>query len=355
MLNSGKSTKLKNKSNKPLRIIISRTDNLGDVVLTLPMATLIKKILPNAFIIFLGKKYTQEIVKMSGSIDLFIDWDKLKRQTQHARIRNFKKLKADYIFHVFPDKKIASLAKKCGIRNRCGTTGRIFHWFSCNRLVPFTRKRSNLHESQLNLKLLKPLGFKNTLPLGEIKEMYNITPPNELPEHIRNLIDNNKFNLILHPKTKGSAREWGFQNFNKLIELLPEEKFKIFITGSQEDSETIRMEMNPVISKITDLSGRFTIDEFLSFISNTDGLVACSTGPLHIAAAMNKFVVGIYPPIRPMHPGRWAPVGPNASYLVSSKNCKRCRKSTTCECIQNISPEMVLEQLLLIFKSDKNL
>ena len=43
----------------------------------------------------------------------------------------------------------------------------------------------------------------------------------------KSLIDPQKFNLILHPKSKGSAPEWGLNNFEKLIRLLPKDKFKI--------------------------------------------------------------------------------------------------------------------------------
>lgn len=62
------------------------------------------------------------------------------------------------------------------------------------------------------------------------------------------------------------------------------------------------------------------LKQFISFIAAADGLIAASTGPLHIAAALGKVALGIYPPIKPMHPpGRWAPLGKNASYLVLEK------------------------------------
>ncbi|RYG01290.1 MAG: glycosyl transferase family 9, partial [Chitinophagaceae bacterium] len=42
----------------PENIIISRTDSIGDVVLTLPMAKIIKQQFPDCRIAFLGKEYT---------------------------------------------------------------------------------------------------------------------------------------------------------------------------------------------------------------------------------------------------------------------------------------------------------
>ena len=44
-----------------MRILIIRTDRLGDVVLTLPMATAIKKTIPNARVTFLIDAYTRQL------------------------------------------------------------------------------------------------------------------------------------------------------------------------------------------------------------------------------------------------------------------------------------------------------
>jgi heptosyltransferase III len=74
-------------------------------------------------------------------------------------------------------------------------------------------------------------------------------------------------------------------------------------------------------------------------------LVACSTGPLHIAAALGKKAIGIFPPIRPMHPQRWQPVGVQAQTLCVSKLCEACRKNMQCACIQEITPSQVKTHL----------
>jgi ADP-heptose:LPS heptosyltransferase len=47
----------------PKKIVISRTDSIGDVVLTLPLAGILKEKYPKAKIIFLGNTYTKPIIK----------------------------------------------------------------------------------------------------------------------------------------------------------------------------------------------------------------------------------------------------------------------------------------------------
>ncbi len=65
-----------------------------------------------------------------------------------------------------------------------------------------------MHEAQLNLKLIRKLGAKELYTKEEIAELYGLDKI-KANEKIRKFIpNNNKFNLILHPKSKGSAREW---------------------------------------------------------------------------------------------------------------------------------------------------
>lgn len=316
------------------------------MVLTLPLAGVLKKRFPDAQVLFLGSSYTRDVVNSCEYVDAFIDWDAIKAYPEKS-LDAFKALNADVIIHVFPVKAIARLAKKARIPYRIGTTNRLWHWTTCNRLVRLSRKKSNLHEAQLNLKLAEILTGPADISPEIISNLYGMTKLPLLPESLKDQLSDNLFNIILHPKSKGSAREWGLENFSQLIDLLPEDEFRVFITGTSEEGRMLQekgfFDRNP---EAINLTGKMTLKELIAFIGQADGLVAASTGPLHIAAALGKKVAGIYPPIRPMHPGRWAPLGENANYIVLHKTCDKCRKSGSCSCIESIAPVDVYELLL---------
>ncbi len=328
------------------RIILSRTDSIGDVMLTLPVAGILKKNFPNVKILFLGRNYTQAVVESSTNIDQFIDWDEIQKCDQSNQVEKLKAFHADIIIHVFPVSEIAYLAKKANIPIRIGSTGRLYHYFTCNKLVPLSRRKSELHEAELNLKLLIPILKNVDVELDRIGKYYGFTLIDTLPENFQSQISKNRFNLILHPKSKGSAREWGLKNFGNLIEILPQDKFKIFITGTEAEGELVKQEILDKYPQVVDMTGKLTLKELVGFINATDGLIAASTGPLHIAAALGKVALGIYPPIRPMHPERWAPIGEKASYVVENQECSKCRKETQCECMESIQPVAVKNKLL---------
>lgn len=313
-------------------LIISRTDSIGDVVLTLPMAGLIKKYYPDCYIIFLGRNYTKEVVVMSMYVDEFVSWDNKEAVS---------KLTADIILHVFPVKEIAVWAKKINIKLRIGTTNRIFHWLTCNLLIRLSRKNSSLHEAQLNIKLLGFTGIRTEVSLSELSDYYGFTNVQTLSQKWIQLIDEHKINLILHPKSKGSAREWGLENFSHLVTLLPKERFNIFISGTKEEGLALTTLLNDH-PEVIDITGKMNLSEFISFINACDALVAASTGPLHIASALGKHAIGLFAPMKPIHPGRWKPIGKNAEFLVLNKNCSDCRKTMDCHCIKELTPKQVV-------------
>ena len=118
--------------------------------------------------------------------------------------------------------------------------------------------------------------------------------------------------------------------------------------------------LNPLFEKagdkVTDITGKMNLYEFISFIAKADGLIANSTGPLHIAAALGKDALGIYPPMRPIHPGRWAPLGPKAKVFVLAKFCKDCKKDPgSCHCIMEVSPLLLKDTLDKSIKNTSNL
>lgn len=319
-----------------MKIALSRTDNIGDVILTLPTAGLLKREIPDAQIVWIGKAYTRDLIASCKHVDAFQDATELLTCPE--------KWQFDAVVHVFPSLSLAKAAARARVPVRIGTSHRWFHWFYCNRLVPLGRKNSPLHESQLNIRLLKPLlGKDPILPLQEIADLYGFAAPDitlrGLPE---------KPFIVLHPKSRGSAREWSAENYLRLAQILEKQGFDCVVTGTATEGEAVRRECPALLHQagIHDWTGKVNLAELIKLIDQSAGLVACSTGPLHIAAALGKPAVGIYPPMRPLHPGRWGPVGKLAQAVVIQKTCRACGRFSSCACIAAVTPEKAAEALL---------
>jgi ADP-heptose:LPS heptosyltransferase len=96
------------------------------------------------------------------------------------------------------------------------------------------------------------------------------------------------------------------------------------------------------------MMGKLSLDEYIEFISSANIFVAASTGPLHIAAACGIRAIGIYPPVVPMHPARWQPLGSCSGFITASKtNCHLCsKKSDYCRCMSEISAYQVYQKIM---------
>jgi heptosyltransferase III len=307
------------------------------------MAGYLKEHFPGCRIIFLGRTYTRDVVSLSSYVDEFFNYDELQSAAPKERLNMLRLRNADIIVHVLPRRNLAFLAQRAGIPMRAGTTNRVYHWFTCNRLVRFSRRRSTLHEAQLNLKLLSFLKADTNVPLAEFPEYYGFTRLPALPVSFQSMLDRNRTRVILHPRSKGSAKEWGLENFAELVKHLPEDKYQVFIAGTGEDKQS----MSEFLAKektAIDVTGKMSLAEYIAFINACDALIAASTGPLHIAAALGKMAIGLFSSRRPMHPGRWMPLGKNAHHLVHDGSCS-CAADPACDCITRIAPARVKQML----------
>lgn len=291
----------------------------------------------------MGRSYTRDVVALSSHVDDFINYDELESLPAQEAAKHLSGYKADCFVHVFPKREIARLAAAAGIPLRVGTTSRLYHWLTCNRLLRLSRRNSPLHEAQLNMRLLQFTGIDTNIALNQVPALYGFDRLPAADNGMLELLDSRKFNLILHPRSKGSAREWGLDNFTKLIEALPPERYRIFVSGTAQDAESMTDFLKH--PRIHDITGRFSLREFIAFIHLCDGLVAASTGPLHIAAALGKKAVGLFSQCRPIHPGRWAPLGIHAGWLVMDRECPDCAAGKDCDCIRNINPNEVIRKL----------
>lgn len=327
-------------------ILISRTDSIGDVMLTLPLCSWLKEEFPEVKISFLGRNYTKAIIESYQDVDTFVSWDDIENNPTNKRIDLIKQLELDAIVHVFPRKEIATLAKKAKVPMRIGTSHRNFHLLTCNHRVNFTRKRSNLHESQLNFELLRPLGLREIPSLERISSYttkFQVKAIN-LPAEINTFLSQHSENIILHPKSQGSALEWPIDNYIKVAQHLALEGKGVIFSGTEKEGQLFRKSI-PKNEHIFDSTGKLTLDQLLFLIDKCDSLVACSTGPLHIAGYLNKRAVGLFVPKRPIHPGRWQPLGPNVRVLLHDPHCNSCKGKKVCSCIEKIDVAEVIRAL----------
>jgi ADP-heptose:LPS heptosyltransferase len=299
-----------------VRILVSRTDRIGDVVLTLPLCALLRSQL-GADVVALGRAYTQPLLEASPHVDEVLDWDTVSDADPAAQRDFLRAARADAILHVFPRPDIARAALAARIPLRIGTSHRWFHWLTCNALEHFSRKRSALHEAQLNVRLAQRLLGSAIPPLAKLAPLTAIAPRVPLPQSVATTLRDDRFRLVLHPGSSGSAREWPLAQWKALAGSLDPARVQLLVTGSAAEGAVLRDWIAGLSAEVVDLTGQLDLAELIALLARVDGLIAASTGPLHVAAAVGIHALGLFAATPPIHPGRWAPLGPRAEVLVA--------------------------------------
>ena len=342
--------------NEPKNILIARTDRIGDVILSLPMASAIKKKYPGCRISFLVRSYTAPLLSGNSYVDetivLIEENGKPDLQRNIALLKN----KFDVVIAAYPTFKLALIFFLAGFKKRIGTG---FRWYSFlfNGKVYDHRKRGGHHELEFNVRLLSRLGINNDV--NETNAEFGLSVPSRNKEIIKNEltshgIDPSKRIIIVHPGSGGSAVDLPVSTLKNVMQILAEENIEILITGSGSEKELC--ESLIVNERTKNLAGRYDLSGLTALIDRCDLMIANSTGPIHIAAALGKFVIGFYPKFTATSPERWGPYTEKKKIFTPEIDCLNCSRKQ-CEelnCMASIKAEKIAGAALSILKLNVN-
>jgi ADP-heptose:LPS heptosyltransferase len=321
-----------------MRYLLARTDNIGDVVLSLPVATLLKKHYgTEAQIIYLARDYTKAVVEACPEVDEFISHDYLKSLSEEDAIAYLKSLNIDVFIPLYQDGYLTRLAAKAKIPKRLGHAYRFYFLRYANKIIwRFQRKKCELHQAQMNLQYLKGLKLPWEYTRESLSTMAHLRP--KPSSKIDELLATDEFKLVLHPGNNGHTIGWSKESFKKLISLLPAH-IKIYISGSLKEKDHYG-DLLSAHPNTVDLFGTLSLAEYITFLSKVDLLVVGSTGPLHLAAALKTPCLGLFPPHQNLDVKRWGALSATATNL-EAKPCEHSKKGKRCQDLHMISPEEV--------------
>jgi lipopolysaccharide heptosyltransferase II len=339
----------------PKNLLIVRTDRIGDVMLSLPLAGIIKKHYPECKITFLLKEYTRPLALNNPFIDeVLVLKENNGKVLLNDNIHLISNNKYDSVIVVSPSFIITLLIFLCGIKNRIGTG---YRWYSflLNRKIYEHRKYGRKHELEFNVDLLEPLGIKGNINFENVK--FNFLPGETGKAVIKKIFKENEIPrdkpiIIIHPGSGGSAVDWPVNNFKQLINsVLNEMDVSILLTGSE--SEISLCEELRVSERVINFAGKFDLAELIALIDTCDIFISNSTGPIHIAAALGKYTIGFYPKIPACSPKRWGPYTKRRAVFTPSIECTECTRKQ-CEmlnCMDSIKPDDVMAEIKKEYKT----
>jgi lipopolysaccharide heptosyltransferase II len=334
---------------KKNRILVVRPDRMGDVILSTPTLTALQQKFPDAEIGMMVAPYTRDVIDGHPDLDFIMIYDD---NGKHQGFSGFFTLVKDlrdqtlarfYLLH--PRFRLALAAFLAGIPVRVGTSYRAYS-FLFNQPVKLHRRNSGKHEAELNLQMISSdyhmqnFDLKFHIPPWAEKRIHSLLAEHQIKSPF----------VVLHPGSGGSARDWPWQRFAQLAHHIGKlQTVTVILTGSKNEKELIDKIQNYCDYCLYRLDGQLSIKELAALYNRAAGVVANSTGPLHLAVAVGTSVVGLYCSLPACHPNRWGPyrrpdsvIMPESceNYPVHESNC------TEKNCMDSISVETVLSKLI---------
>jgi heptosyltransferase III len=337
------------------RILVVRTDRIGDLVLTLPMIDILRMNYPEAHIAMMTRNYTSELALNCKSLNEVILYDDDKGRVPFKKMLDrIRGGSYDVAFIAYPRIRIALLLLLAGVRYRVGSGFRFYSIFFNKRIFEH-RKYAEKHELEYNLTLLEKFGCT----------LKKITPPwIQVPdENISSVrtkliaagVSGSERLVVVHAGSGGSSRDWSFQKFSELgKKIVNISGIKVILTGGKDEKSLVRDLQKTIGPGAIDMSGALSLVEYAGISKLASLFIGNSTGPLHIAAAVGTNVIGFFSHIKPMTPDRWGPYTETKKVFVPKgqpEYCKKCIKNKkNCECMDSISVDEVFKAALQLLE-----
>lgn len=305
----------------PTRILVVRNDKLGDFTLALPTFALLKRALPEARIAVLVPEYTRAVAELSPAIDdVVIDPGAdagVAALAERLRSGHF-----DAAIVLWSTARVGWATLRAGIPWRLAPATKAVRLLYRRTLVQ-RRSRSVKPEFEYNLDLARSFlaahGVAAEFPIERpLLALDADAVARRRAELVReHALDAHQRLVLVHSGSGGSANNLGLEAYARLLEHMdPERELGFLMTagpGEEERARSLAARLEGWRCGVH-VSSR-GLAAFVEVLATADLFVGGSTGPLHLAGALDRPTVAFYPRRSTSSPLRWRTLNSEGRYL----------------------------------------
>ncbi len=330
------------------RVLVIKLRHLGDVLLTTPVFSVLKKRLPNARIDAYIYKEAAPMLEGHPAIHEIVEYDRAWKKLSLFRrlgkeaglLWDIRRRGYDLVLNLTEGDRGAMAARVSGAKVRAGVDPRGVYTHVA-KSCPSLR-----HTVERQLDLLRRIGL---FPEEEERELFWAIPE-QARERMRQRMPWESF-VLIHPSSRWRYKCWPEEKMRSLTErLLEQGKRVVFSSGP----DPIEQEMVAKIAEgldVCNLAGKLTLKELGALIERAEALICVDSVPLHMASALKRPVVAIFGPTSDVTWGPWQ--NPRARVVSESLSCRPCYLdgcggSKKSDCLVRLSVDRVLSELELL-------
>jgi len=324
-----------------VKVLLARTDKLGDVVLSLPAIAWLKGRRPDWELHALVAARAAPLVEHDPGLARVWTWP---ADAPRLRAERF-----DAAVLLVYDRAVAAHLWRIGVRRRVGPLSRWTSWLLLSRGVRQHRSAGGRHERDYNVELAAALAGEAARGELPAPRLALSAEQREAGRRFRaEVAADAAVVAFVHAGSGGSALVWPPERFGAVAaRLAARPGWRLFLTGGEQDGPAVAAAAAAAGPAVTSLAGRYDLRQLLGVLSGGDLMIAPSTGPLHLASALGLAAVGVMSPVPVQSAERWGPLGPRARSVSPDVACParlaclgpRCR---LWNCLETIGVEAVV-------------
>ncbi|MFO0840534.1 MAG: lipopolysaccharide heptosyltransferase II [Phycisphaerae bacterium] len=335
----------------PQRILLIKPSSLGDVVHGLPVLAALRAAHPRAHIAWLIGRAFAPLLRGHPLIDELIEFDRRKfgRMLRNPLFalefvrfaRALRRRRFDLVIDLQGLFRSGLLAWLSGAPRRVGfAAAREFAWAFYSERVECPADAR--HAVDRNVHLARTLGLaidRPKFPLALTDGERQCTAA---------LADTGPFVAVL-PGARWTTKRWPASSFAALIDRIhAEDGRRCVMIGGPDDRELADEITRGCANPPLNLVGATTLRQAAVLIERSLGVICVDSGPMHIAAALNKPIVALF---GPTDPARTGPYSSSAEVVTHPVDCAPCLSRSCRFAHQNCLRELSVEAVYRIVKA----
>ncbi len=335
------------------KILVAKLRHHGDVLLTSPLFTQLKKACPGAHIDAYLYKETHPMLEGHPAIDGFLlynkKWKKLlppRRLLQEAKLLwQIRNGGYDLVINLTEGDRGALAAKISKAQYRIGFDAEGSGMKGKNKCYTHVARICHRprHTVERHLDILRCLGL--SIPEKERDIFFHI--PDHAKAKVAELIPSEY--VLVHPVSRWLFKALPTLTVAKLLQELHNRGKKIVISSSPDPKEMAMVE--EILSQvpnlpILNLAGKTNLKELGALIEAAELLITVDSLPLHLSSALKTPVVAIF---GPTSDETWAPwCHPQSVVVAKAMSCRPCYMpgcggSGISDCLETLELAKILE------------
>jgi len=255
-----------------MNVLVTRHDKIGDFITVLPLLKILKSN-SNHRVIVLVSKVNYDLACEISYIDDVI----LYSESVYQNIIEIRKRKVDVSISCFIDAKLGLALFFSGIKTRVAPATKLAQIFF-NKTIKQKRSKVEKTEWQYNIDLLKQ--FQPEINTRFDQPLLEITPKQ---------VKSKQKIVAFHPGFGGSSEgNLKLDDYLRLAKSINKnlDVTVVFTFGPDDRSSKIYIE-NEIDFNAKLIDSKMSLIEFCKLISSCEVFVSTSTGPMHLAGALN--------------------------------------------------------------------